>query len=334
MKLTLEQIRAVTLGAARVEEVDGGIRFCRFTKAQEDLYDSYSQDFLKKTFSTAGICLRFRTDSTRLGLKVTVRSGSSRTYFAFDLLVNGVLTDSLANFGELTGDYTLVQLPHGDWEKEFSLGSGEKEVSLYFPWSAAVLLRELTVEDGAQLTPVVPGKKLLAFGDSITHGYDALHPSGKYISRLARYLDAQEFNKAIGGEVFYPPLALERESFTPDLITVAYGTNDWRMKTARELEEDCRGFYTNLRNTYPDTPIWAITPIWRADYLENISPAGDFALVEEIIRRVTSALENVTVIRGMDILPRDTGLFADGFLHPNDTGFEAYFVGLRDNLPK
>ena len=330
MKLTFEQIKAVTLGAVRVEETQGGIRFCRFTKAQEDLYDSYSQDFLKKSFSTAGICLRFRTDSTCLGLKATVSSGSSRTYFAFDLLIDGRLADSLSNFREeeMPRDYTQVQLPQGNCEKVFSLGSGEKEVCLYFPWSVAVVLRELTLDAGAAVIPVKPEKKLLAFGDSITHGYDAQHPSGKYISRLARHLDAQEFNKAIGGEVFFPPLALEKEDFTPDLITVAYGTNDWRTYTAREIGENCRDFYTNLRKTYPNTPIWAITPIWRADCLTAVSPGGEFALVEEIIRRAVSELDNITVIRGVDILPKDTELFADGYLHPNDRGFEAYFEGL------
>ena len=48
---------------------------------------------------------------------------------------------------------------------------------------------------------------------------------------------------------------LEKEDFQPDLITVAYGTNDWRHGTKARFEKECKGFFHNLRNSYPDTKI-------------------------------------------------------------------------------
>ena len=70
-------------------------------------------------------------------------------------------------------------------------------------------------------------KRILCFGDSISQGYDALYPSNQYTPQLAKLLDAEEYNKAIGGEIFRPELALARDDFEPEYITVAYGTNDW-----------------------------------------------------------------------------------------------------------
>ncbi len=333
MGMQFSQIQAITLGAARVEQHDNGIHFYRFTKQQEALYKERSEDFYMKTFSTSGVNLRFRTDSRTLYLRVEIAPGCGRTYFSFDVYVDGTMVDHLDNFTgvELPHDYTKVHFPLGDFAGKFDLGEGEKEVRIYFPWSVQVALKELSLDDGAYAIPVKPAKKMLCFGDSITHGYDALRPSHKYISKLADSLDAEEHNKAIGGEIFWPTLADTREDFNPDYITVAYGTNDWNKCTREAFEYNCQAFYRNLRANYPDTPIYAITPIWRKD-MEESRPFGDFRSVDAIIRSQVAAFENVTVIDGFTFVPQDEHLYADLFLHPNDAGFGAYFEGLQSFL--
>ena len=230
MKLTLSQIQSITLGASRICEENDGIHFYRFTKEQEDFYAGYREDFHVKTFATSGICLSFRTNSRKLFLEADVAIRSSRSYFSFDLVINGKLSDTLQNFDESTLPriYCYEDYPSGEVSKEFTLPDGEKEVKLIFPWGASAVIKQILLDDGATIIPVKPAKKLLAFGDSITHGYDALYPSHKYITRLADFLNAEEHNKAIGGEVFTPGLSLLKEDYTPDYITVAYGTNDWK----------------------------------------------------------------------------------------------------------
>ena len=66
MKLDVAQVRAITTGAVRVEEIDNTVHFFRFTKGQEELYKDRSNDFYMKTFASSGICLRFHTDSQTL----------------------------------------------------------------------------------------------------------------------------------------------------------------------------------------------------------------------------------------------------------------------------
>ena len=333
MQLKFSQIQAITVGAARVESQEDGIHFYRFTKEQEALYKARSEDFYIKTFSTSGIRLRFRTDSRVLGLRGKVLPGCSRSYFSFDVFVDGKMVDSLNNFtgGELPHDYTKMPFLIGNFSKTFDLGAGEKEVCVYLPWSVKVALEALELDDGAFIEPIKPAKKMLCFGDSITHGYDALHPSNKYISKLADFLDAEEYNKAIGGEIFWPGLAATREDFDPDYITVAYGTNDWNTCTREEFEDNCQAFYRNLRANYPDTPIYAITPIWRKD-LEEARPFGAFRDVDFLIRSQVADLENVTVVDGFNFVPHDAQYYADLFLHPNDQGFGAYATAILSKI--
>ncbi|MBE6712945.1 MAG: SGNH/GDSL hydrolase family protein [Ruminococcaceae bacterium] len=335
MKLSFETLRAISLGAVEVEKTEKGVSFYRFTKEQRELYKKRSTSFYNKSFSASGVKFRFRTDSTKLGISGTTASGSSRKYFSFDLFIDGEKKESYDNFSAITdnpandGEYL-----RGPFEKEFDLGEGEKEVLLYCPWSAQVIFSEVTVSDGAFVEPVKPEKKMLVFGDSITQGYDAAYACNSYISRLARALNVEEYNKAIGGEVFWPELAATAEPFKPDLITVAYGTNDWsKSKSWEEFESNCKGFYENLSRNYSDVPIFAISPIWRKNYKME-KPCGDFHNVHKLFLEIEKEIPNMTVICGWEFVPQDSAYFRDAVLHPNDAGFAFYADALFDQLKK
>ncbi len=128
-------------------------------------------------------------------------------------------------------------------------------------------------------------------------------------------------DKAIGGEVFCPELAGLPDAVTPDLITVAYGTNDWSQFC--RLPEDAAEFYRTLRKTYPNIPIVALAPVWRADW-QTREDHTNFRLVAEGIRKIAEEVENVRFIDCFGFIPEDTALFSDAYLHPNDEGFRHY----------
>ena len=339
MKLTYEQIKSITTGAAYVEKENDKISFHRFTDQQEIVYGKggaeQDKTFNVRCVATAGIRFWFKTNSQTLKLKFEILKGSSRSYYSFDVFVNGKAVGYLDNFSgvQLPRDYTGVELPLGNAEKEFALGEGDKEVCVYFPWSVCPLLEELSLEEGAYVIPVKPSKKLLAFGDSITQGYDALRPSMRYASLLADKLQAEEFNKGIGGEVFFPALAQTKDDISPDYITVAYGTNDWGTKTEEDFKVRCREVYVALSDRYPQAKIFAITPIWRKDY-QGERAFGAFELVERGIRAAVADLPNVRVLSGFDLVPKDEKYFADMRLHPNDQGFAYYSENLYSKICK
>lgn len=331
--MDISQIRAITMGAVRVEQNENGIDFFRFTEQQEALYKDRSEDFYVKSFSSSGVRLSFRTNSQTLFLRVEVAPGSSRRYFSLDVFVNGERMDSLDNFSsvELPQDYTKMGFPLGEFSKEFCLGTGEKNVCVYFPWSVKTTLKEFRLEEDSFVEPVRPAKKLLCFGDSITHGYDALRPSNKYITRLADMLDAEEYNKAIGGEIFFPDLAGAKDDFEPDYITVAYGTNDWNLCKKEQFDGNCREFLYNLRRNYPNSKIFAITPVWRKEMHEH-RQFGLFKTVGESIKQQAAQVGGIFVIDGFTLIPQDENLYGDLRLHPNDHGFRLYFENLAKQI--
>ncbi len=330
MKLTAEKMAELSHGAVRVTEEDGKVNFHRFTEKQQSLYkNSGKESRYLKTFAPAGIRLEFKTDSKSLFLKVNIPFAATRSYFCVDVLKDGEMIGNINNYhGEdMSGDYVKKEYPLGSFEKSFYLGLGEKTVTIFLPWSVPTQIEELSIDDGSFTKAVKRDKKILVFGDSITQGYDAENPSKHYTVKLAELLNADIYNKAVGGEVFVPALVETEEDFVPDLIIVAYGTNDWSNAEACVFKKNCREFYEALSRKYPSVKIFALTPIWRKD-LDRQVKCGEFSFVSDYIYEVSQSLCNVYCIRGFDFVPHDEKMYADLRLHPNNDGFK-YFA---DNL--
>ena len=333
MKLKFDQIKEIITGAVRVTEKNGAVELYRLTEEQEELYRATNFFFYNRSFSSAGIKLLFRTDSKTLFLKLTTARALDRQYFSVDILVDGEVVGYLDNFSDISlpQNYTQTEFPLGEFSKEFQLGNGIKTVCIHMPWSTRTTIEEIVVDDGAFVEGIKKKKKLLVYGDSITHGYDALRPSNRYIAKLADALDAEEFNKAVGGAMFFPEFAELKDSIVPDYITVAYGTNDWTAMNKCSFEEKCKAFYETISRNYPEAKIFAITPIWRKDMNAEMI-FGDFEQVEMSIRHSVKELKNVTVISGFEFVPKEEKFFADLRLHPNDEGFGHYFNNLYDEI--
>ena len=334
MQLELCQIQSVTMGASFVTHEKDGYHFYRFLPHELDLWKR-NEDAFGRALCTAGIALNFITDSTCLDLAVQTEYCRCRYYFAFDILINGVKIETITNYQERTfpDGNTDRELPLGRFEKHIDLGAGKKEVRICFPWSVKAVVQSVTLDDGATVIPVKRKRKLLAFGDSITQGYDALSPSGTYLSLLANALDAEAYNKAIGGMVFVPSLVEKKVDFEPDDIVVAYGTNDWNILTKDQFIRNCTDFFRNLYGNYPNSRILTITPIWRRECGEARA-LGRFERMEILIREIAEKYPNVTVVSGFHLVDHDTRYFADLRLHPNDAGFRQYYENLRNVIQR
>jgi len=179
--------------------------------------------------------------------------------------------------------------------------------------------------------PVRQKKTLLAYGDSITQGFDALYPSHSYAVRLAEFLDAELLNKGIGGACFCAPLVMAGEGYNPDYIVVAYGTNDWTCQTQETFRSNAQAHIQELIKKYPASKIFVITPIWRGDYA-NERKFGPFSKIEAIIRDICEENHQIHIVSGWDLVPKDASFFGDMYLHPNDKGFTAYAEALHSAL--
>ncbi|MBQ8332078.1 MAG: SGNH/GDSL hydrolase family protein [Clostridia bacterium] len=323
MNLTIEQIRSIATGVSRVEERDGAIHLLRFTAEQEAIYAARKdQGFWIKSNATAGVRLEFITDSRTLSIETKVSAGSSRRFFTYEVFCNG------EKIGSHGGTQLTDEVIVGSYT---NLGEGQKRIRVVFPWSVASPLLRFSLDDGATVLPIKKSCTMLIYGDSITQGYDVQNPAGSYASLLTDALDANAINKGIGGECFRPSLAEASDEIEPDYVTVAYGTNDWHKKEKEVFEENCAAFYQALSRRYPKAKIFAITPIWREDN-DRLTKVGSFSYAADYIEQAVKALPNVTVLRGMDFVPKDPAYFSDKYLHPNDEGFAHYFKNLYEAI--
>ena len=319
MKLTTNQIKDITLGAAYIDSIDKKTRFHRFTKEQEDLYKTVSDNFYNKTFSNSCIRLEFETNSSSLFIKTEVTPRSSRTFYSHDVFTNGELLGTLSG-NIVTNTSEIVS-------KKFDLGEKgkTKTVRICLPWSCSSDIIELSIDDRAYVAPIQKSRKMICFGDSITQGYDATFTNNSYASKITTYFNTETRNKGIGGEIFRPELAkLKDDGFEPNIITVAYGTNDWATEVSRDLFVNrINEFFESLTQNYPNAKIFIISPIWRSDW-QDIHTFGTFSDIKEELLKVANKYQNVTLIDGFDFVPQNSKFFSDKYLHPNDEGFSYY----------
>lgn len=326
MELTYQQIRAVTHGAVRVREKEDGIRFFRLTEEQMEMFREDNPDIMH---NCAGIKLVFRTNSRSLALKAFIE-GTLYWWpvYSFDVQVNGETIGHMDNFSHLENfvpEYDM-KMTYGQVQGRFDLGEEEKVVTVHLPWCKQFLLQQVELDDGAFAEPVQK-KKLLMYGDSITQGYSATRPACRMAAYLAAALDMEECNRAVAGTVFLPRVAACRDEVSPDLITVAYGINDWyRGKTAAEFYADCSLFVENVRRNHPEVPIFVISPVCCLN-AEPEKPHCAFAEIGRQLQLACQNFEQVCFISGEALMPRDHSLFFDG-LHPNDKGFTVYAENL------
>ena len=325
MKLNFEQIKSIVTGAVQFIQEDDGIHLKRYTPEQEELYENRVTHHLYcKTLNSTGMKLQFKTNARRILLQLLMRSAGvgGLEPCSVDIFVNGELFCYLdvcpGENANTLGEKAV---------KEILLEDGEKEIYVQFPYRVMTVIQGVEIDDWAYVQPARPTKKLLVFGDSISMGCTVERPSNHYSCRLARALDAEEFNKAMGTERFFPMLAKAKDDFEPDYITVAYGTNDWDFLLREQFLKNCPKFLNNLREVYPNAKIFVITPLWRKDRDEE-RLSGTFDEIVAYIRETAEKIPNTVVIDGYNLVPHEERYFIDLRLHPNDAGFEHYTKNL------
>ena len=330
MHLHIEALKKFLKGAVSVQAEDEWLRLFRFSEKQENYYFEKTPDTLyPKTFATAGMKLDLITDADEISFDFRVFTASSRTFYSVDLYIDGVFCDEM---------YVMNILKKKNGNISFAIPQGTHRLTVYFPNLMRMDIKNVYLIGASFAEPVSSKMKILCLGDSITQGYDAYHSSLSYVNRLSEALDAEILNQAIGAEVFDAEILDKALPFDPDLITVAYGTNDWAVRASKEeFLDHAERFFQKIKKIYPDKKIVYISPIWRGDYQK---PYGTQDTAVGAFDEAVKALQNLAKATGLSVLdgilltPHISDFFADQILHPNDLGFGFYAENLLKKLKK
>lgn len=310
MKLTFDQICAITTGAVKVcQQEDGSFRFFRLTEAQQESFIARNANFAPRVIATAGVRLDFYTN-TRTMIVETVNAGP------WEVMVDGLPRYYLKAQGRVT-----VSLPEG-----------ESRVTVLLSNHKPCVLKFIQVDEGTAVRPYTYRKKFLFLGDSITQGANATRPSAIYANRISHFFDAEVLNWGVGGSRFFPE-TVTTVDYDPDVVFLAYGTNDYVGWDSMEILQDWATQYMDrVKELYPNKPVICIGPLWRADG-ELIRSTGKHRDVCDRVKELALA-HGFRHIEGYDLIPHNTEYFEDSFLHPNDFGFAEYSINLIKHLTK
>lgn len=304
-------------GYIRFEEAEGYIFPKRFTKKQTDVV--ISRKFAPKQDATSSMFIEFFTDANEISFDFFICPGSSKECFNIDALENGINTFNYHHDVSDEKGRLLINLEN----------TGEKLVTIYLPNLAGIGIKNFCVSGNIKKHQRT--LKILALGDSITQGYITQHPYVTYVNMIAKSLDAYVLNQAIGGDVFFDGNLDENLNFNPDIITVAYGTNDWAHEA--DVKANALNYFKRLREIYPNKKIFALLPIFRGEIKGDIR--NGYSL-EDIRSQIKAAAEknNIIVINCKNFIHHHKDYFWDKTLHPNELGFVFYAQGLLKEMEK
>ena len=323
MKFTKETFDSVLRGAYSTRTLDDGALYAsRFTEEQCRVI---GERVPTVPYHGASMRLDFYTDAEGMSMEFRYLRHTSRIFLSIDVYEDGVMTYSYL-------EKNALDAKRGAFDFTFEK-KGRKRVTVWLPYTTDLAYERIELAGESYVEPYTDyAGYILMMGDSITHGYDAEMTSQSYASTVMRRLDLDGMNQGVGGYTFHreslDPALFEGKKL-PDIITIAYGTNDWSGKTNENFTRDIDEFFVRLRELYPDVPVLVITPVFRASHYIP-SKTGTFEYAREYLTAAAKKYPNTYVLDGDKLVPHVYDFFRDVRLHPNDAGFVTYGASVAD----
>lgn len=289
--------------------------------------DCYQNDLPEAVFNsgkqTAGVRLRFQTDTTTLSIRAKYPKLSPRTNMT-QFTARGIST-------YVNGRCWSARIPEAEnGEAELSLFNNVprvmREVCLYLPLYGPIDILAIGTDENAKFatpTSFALDKPILFYGTSITQGGCASRPGLSYQGMLGRKYNIDYFNFGFSGRgKCEPEVATVLTKTAPSCFVIDAGQNN----TVEELQERYRPFIDILRQAHPNIPLLATTPIfynaelWSQTHIQTVTQKRQI-ISDTIWNRMGEGDLNLHLLEAKDYLG-DT--FTDGAVdggHPNDLGF-------------
>lgn len=180
----------------------------KYTRIPAYLRDSVRKELWERSQCSAGIGVRFATNSSRVGVKYRLLWDTHMLHMA-DTGLKG--TDLYIHEGDSAWRHVNTNRPKTDSLKTCEkiyvehLDSTMKEFMIYFPLYDGVTDLWVAVDSGAVITPGDPGlisdkKKIVAYGTSIMQGGCASRTGMAATNIIGRELNCEVVNVGISGE--------------------------------------------------------------------------------------------------------------------------------------
>ena len=278
----------------------------------------------------AGGRVRFRTDSTRIGVKVCLEDMDSYPTFSsmmiagMDLYLNGEFRGIFQAPPTMTNSYAAV------------LETKQKQmhdVLIHLPPYGCISSLEIGLDAQAQLLPPETYEittPVVFYGSSITHGATTSRPGTSYPNMLSRRLNCEYLNLGFAGHALGEQVMAEYISELPMSAFVC--EYDHNSPNAEFLRRTHAPFVRTIREKNPQLPIVLMSrPRARFNDEEEIKRRE--VVLETYENAKASGDTNIYFVDGagiLNIFGGDNGTVDT--IHPNDLGFSCIAKALGDVL--
>lgn len=315
-----------------------------YSRLPASLRDSVRPDLWDRQECSAGLAVRFATDSRRIGVKYHLLKDFHMVHMA-DTGTKG--TDLYILEGDSAWRHAATNRPYlKDKETKMlestyieRLDGGMHEYMVYLPLYDGVEDLWIKVDSGATITPgrpdvIEPGKRIVAYGTSIMQGGCASRTGMASSNIIGRELNAEVINLGFSGEGKMDPCLARAMASIPDVsLYIVDPVPNCTEKMCDTLTYD---FVKILADAHPRTPIVMVAgplfPYSRYDsYYGTYLPAKNAAFRRNYERLRADGYTNVHYVdsEGMDGLEDDGTV--DG-IHLTDLGFRHYADHLLPHL--
>jgi hypothetical protein len=281
---------------------------------------------------SAGICVRFRTDSPTIRVRWALTGDSLAMPHMPATGVSGV--DLYARRADGTWQFAANGRPGGVTNDATFGASGSGEYTLYLPLYNGVRALEIGTAPASPATPVERGpgtpKPIVWYGTSIVQGGCASRPGMAATAIVGRRLNAPVINLGFSGNGLMEP---EMADLLAELDPSVYVLDAlWNM-TPELMSERVAPFVRRLRAAHADTPI----ALAEDSSVYNAVPTAKGKVLRDIIARLEAeGVAGLHLVSAEGMLGSDGDATVDG-CHPNDLGMtrqaEAFERALRPLLP-
>lgn len=304
---------------------DGGFRLSRVPREVREQLNPAAR---LRAYSPAGAELRFNLAGQRAAVTLKyVEDRAARTR-GNPVLVEVWLGDYLLKTVALRPDWTeiavskpanlaLLQRASAGASRRFDPAL----IRLALPHGTEVRVQRVEGEVSPPRDDQVPARRYLAYGSSITHGYDSVRPGDAYPARVARLLGAEQINLGFGAGAFLEAAMADwiarRQDW--DFASFELGVNVLSRLDATEFRKRVRYFLGTVAAAHPAKWIFVIDIFGSSrDLTGDPRQAAFRAIVAEEVRGLASP--RVVHVDGRTLLGPHGDLGAD-LLHPSPDGF-------------
>ena len=297
--------------------------------------------------SSAGITVRFHSNSTTISLKWTVLNNLDMSHMASTGIKGIDLYTKYDNkwryvttAGALVGlkTYQNKSIP-ADSENEYELIKNMtpefREYKLFLPLYDGVTKLEVGIDSTASIEKASPStvKPIVFYGTSITQGGCASRPGMAHTNIISRKLDVDCINYGFSGNGRMETPIVELIS---EIDARFYVIECLQNMDSQQINERVRPLVDMIRTKHPLTPIVLVenmmyTTAFLDQTIETRLIQENAALKNEYDKILKSGLQNIFYIKDNQDLLLDNEGTVDG-IHLTDLGFLRYSDYLLENF--